>query len=127
MESRSSASIVLLMVFCLSPLAAAQTGSLSGAVTDSTAAIVPQAKVTARNLATDESRDTATDGSGRYRITGLKPGTYDVRIEKEGFKILEFTRIELSVGQVLDLKSVLSPSAVHETVTVQGKDVAPVD
>jgi hypothetical protein len=127
MESRSSASIVLLIVFCLSPLAAAQTGSLSGAVIDSTAAVVPQAKVTARNLATDESRDAATDGSGRYRITGLKPGTYDVRIEKEGFKILEFTRIELSVGQVLDLNAVLSPSAVHETVTVQGKDVAPVD
>jgi hypothetical protein len=91
--------------------------SIRGTVTDSTAAVVPQARVTARNLATNASRNSATDGSGSYRITSLTPGLYDVVIEKDGFKTVEFVQVELTVGQVQNLNPVLSPSAARETVT----------
>src|SRR5215471_13774266 len=127
MEYRSSASIVLFVVFCLPECATAQTATLSGTVTDSTAAVIPQTKVTTRNSATDESRGTETDSSGRYRIASLTPGIYDVLIEKQGFKALLYSQIELSVGQVLNLNPVLSPSAAREMVTVQGENVAPID
>jgi Carboxypeptidase regulatory-like domain/TonB dependent receptor-like, beta-barrel len=127
MEYRSSASILLSVVFCLSSFTIAQTASLAGTVTDATAAVIPQAKITARNLSTNALRDAATDGSGSYRITSLAPGVYDVRIEKDGFKTLEYARVELTVGQVQNLSPVLSPSAVHETVIVEGESVAPVD
>jgi hypothetical protein len=69
MMRRLSALVLVLSLFCLSPLAVAQTAAISGTVEDITAAVVPQAKITARNLATDASRNTATDGSGNYRIT----------------------------------------------------------
>src|SRR5215813_5263964 len=127
MEYRASATNLFSFVFCLSSLTIAQTASISGTVTDPTAAVIPQAKVTARNLATNGSRNTATDGSGTYRITSLTPGLYDVLVEKDGFKTVEYTRVELTVGQVQNLNPVLSLSAAHETVTVQGESVAPVD
>src|SRR5215470_4046853 len=126
MEYRSSAASLLFVVFCLTGFATAQMASISGTVTDSTAAVIPQAKVSAHNLATNASRDTATDGSGSYRITSLTPGVYDVFIQKDGFKTVEYERVELTVGQAQNLNPVLSPSAVRETVTVQGEKVAPV-
>ena len=117
----------LLLVFCLPQFAVAQTASITGTVSDPTAAVIPQAKVTARNLATNALRDTTTDGFGSYRITSLVPGAYDVRIEKTGFKIVEYARIELTVGQVQSLSPTLVPSAAGERITVQGEEVAPID
>src|SRR5260370_36669713 len=118
MMRRFSASALLLLLFCAPWLAMAQAASLSGTVTDATAAVVPQAKVTARNLATNASRGTATDGSGNYRITSLVPGVYDVLVERPGFKTVEYSRVELTVGQVQNLSPTLVPSATQETITV---------
>ena len=127
MMKRSPASALLLLLLCSPWLARAQTASISGTVTDTTAAVVPQAKITARNLATNASRSTATDGSGSYRITSLVPGVYDVHVERAGFKTVEYSRVELTVGQVQNLSPALVPSATAETVTVHGEEVAPVD
>jgi hypothetical protein len=127
MMKRSSASALLLLLFCVPHLAGAQTGSISGTVTDASAAVVPNVKITARNLATNASRNTATDGSGNYRITSLVPGFYDVLVERSGFKTVEYSRLELAVGQVQNLSPTLVPSATAETITVHGAEVAPVD
>jgi len=120
-------SALLLLLFCVPLPAVAQTASISGTVTDATAAVVPQAKVTARNLATNASRDTVTDGSGTYRIPSLVPGIYDVLVERQGFKTVEYASVELTVGQVQDLSPKLVPSATPETITVHGEQVAPLD
>jgi hypothetical protein len=127
MRSRFSASALLLLLVCLPRLAVAQTAAISGTVTDTTAAVVPQAKVTAHNLATNVSRSTATDGSGSYRIASLVPGIYDVLVERSGFKTVEYSRVELTVGQVQNLSPTLVPSATAETITVRGEEVAPLD
>ncbi|MGO9404639.1 MAG: carboxypeptidase regulatory-like domain-containing protein [Terriglobales bacterium] len=118
---------LFLLLFCVPGLTLAQTASINGTVTDTTAAVVPQVKVTARNLATNSSRDTVTDGSGTYRIPSLDPGMYDVLVERQGFKTVEYSRVELTVGQVQNLSPTLVPSATPETITVRGEQVAPVD
>ncbi len=127
MMRRIPASALVLSLFCLSRLAVAQTASISGTVTDTTAAVVPQVRVTARNLATNVSRSTTTDGSGSYRITSLAPGIYDVLVERSDFKTVEYSRVELTVGQVQNLSPTLVPGATAETVTVHGEEVAPLD
>jgi hypothetical protein len=124
---RFPASALLLLLFCLPRLAMGQTASIAGTVTDASAAVVPQAKVTSRNLATNESRSTTTDGSGSYRITSLAPGVYDVLVDRPGFKTVEYSRVDLTVGQVQNLSPMLVPSATAETITVRGEEVAPVD
>jgi hypothetical protein len=122
MMGRIPASVLLLSLFSLSPPALAQTAAIAGTVMDTTAAVVPQAKVTARNLATNVVRSAATDGSGNYRITSLVPGIYDVLVERSGFKTVEYYRVELTVGQVQNLSPTLVPSATPETITVHGED-----
>src|SRR6266700_7677809 len=115
-----------LFVFCLHPSAFAQTVSITGTVTDSTGAVVPSAKISTQNKATNASRSTFTDGSGTYRITSLVPGIYGIAIEKPGFKAVEFSRVELTVDQVQSLDATLASSSVVEKVTVTAP-VAPVD
>ncbi len=115
-----------LFVFCLHPSAFTQTASITGTVTDSTGAVVPSAKISTQNKATNASRSTFTDGSGTYRITSLVPGIYGIAIEKPGFKAVEFSRVELTVDQVQSLDATLAPSSVVEKVTVTAP-VAPVD
>ena len=109
MSTSPRTSLVLVLVFCLSGAAFAQTASVSGTVTDASGAVVPQTRITTHNLATNASRDTSTDSSGSYRIPSLAPGFYDVRVEKAGFKIVEYSRVQLVVGQVLSLNPVLAP------------------
>ena len=127
MMRRLYGSALLLLFVCLPRLAVGQAAAVSGTVTDTTAAVVPQAKVTARNLATNVSRGTTTDGSGSYRITSLVPGIYDVLVERPGFKTVEYSHVELTVGQVQNLSPTLVPSATAETITVHGEQVAPLD
>jgi len=124
---RLSASALLLFFLCIPRFAAGQAASISGTITDTSAAVVPQAKITARNLATNVARSTETDGSGSYRITSLLPGIYEVLVERPGFKTVKYPRVELTVGQVQNLSPALVPSATAETVTVHGEEVAPVD
>jgi hypothetical protein len=62
------------------------TATLSGVVKDASSALVPDVKVTARNAATGATRDTRTDSEGRYSLTNLGPGQYEVRAERTGFK-----------------------------------------
>ena len=71
-----------------------QTASVTGTVKDSTGGLVPQAQITAKNKATNASRSAFTDPSGTYRITSLVPGIYDVFIEKQGFKTVEYSKVD---------------------------------
>ena len=119
--------VALLIILSLSPSLRAQTGSIGGTVTDSTGASVPNAKITALNLATGTSRWMQTDESGTYRLTNLNPGVYDVRIEHANFNPVLFSQIRLSVDQVLTLNAKLVVSAARETVKVTSESVAPVD
>jgi len=114
-------------ILCLSPRVAAQTGSFSGTVTDFTGALIPKAKIAATNVATGIARETETDESGTYRITNLKPGVYDVRIEHEGFKTVVFSHVSLNVDAVLTLDAKLTLSSVTEKLLVTSEAVAPIN
>ena len=127
MRNWSAIWLVVIVLVCCAPGVLAQSGSFAGTVTDSTGAEVPNAKITAVNVATGISRTAETDESGTYRITNLNPGVYDVRIEHQGFKTILFSQIPLSVDAVLTLDAHLVISTAKETVTVTSEAVAPVD
>ncbi len=119
--------ISLLFLPFLAPSAFAQTASITGTIKDSSGGLVPQAQISAKNRATNASRSALTDESGTYRITNVVPGIYDVFIEKQGFKTVEYSKVELTVDQVQNLDSKLAPSGITEKVTVTRGAVAPVD
>ena len=93
-----------------SALGQAIYGSILGTVTDPTGAAVNNAKVTAISQTKNVSTEVASNESGNYSVTHLIPDVYTVRIEAQGFKVLEFKDIQVSAdtgarvdGQFLSL------------------------
>ncbi len=97
--------------------ASADTASLNGTVLDPSGASVPEATLTARNLATGFTRTATTGIQGYFTLPNLSVGRYEVTIEKSGFSTLRRT-VELSVGQVLTLEVSLKVGPATETITI---------
>jgi uncharacterized GH25 family protein len=62
------------------------TSAIVGQVRDTTNAVVPGATVTIANPETGLRRSAKTDDAGRFNFPQLKPGTYSVRVEAQGFE-----------------------------------------
>lgn len=102
-------------------LVAADQGKFTGTVHDSSGAFVAGATVTIKNERTGEERTQATSAGGVFLIANLKPSTYTVRAQKEGFAPVEYTQMTIAVGQELHLDFEVKPSGVQEAVTVVGE------
>jgi carboxypeptidase family protein/TonB-dependent receptor-like protein len=105
--------VLSVCVYCQTP-----TATLSGTVRDGTGAVVPSAKITLSNSATGVSRTLGTDEKGRYSLTSVEPGTYELRAEHEGFKAAVQKGVVLTVGGSTILDLTLQPGSVHEMITV---------
>ncbi len=79
--------MLLLTVVALAGTALAQTetGSIAGTVLDPANAVVPNAKVTLRNLATGLVQSSETNAAGLYSFSNLRPSTFSVTVEAAGF------------------------------------------
>src|SRR4051794_16400661 len=114
----------LICIFALSCAAAGlsygqvSTAELSGTVTDSTGAVVPNAKVTAANVATNIERSTVTGSSGNYIVPLLPPGDYLVTVEASGFRKLVQRGISLQINQQAQVDLTLQVGQVSESVEV---------
>src|SRR5271165_4654883 len=97
------------------------TAQLTGVVTDSAGGVVPGAKVTLTDQATNVSQSYAADGRGDYVFTGIRPGTYNIRVEAPNLGTRERRGMVLAVSQQATLDFTLSPSTVSESVTVTGQ------
>lgn len=95
-------------------------GSITGVVTDSSAAIMPNIKVIAKNLETGVQAETLTSSTGNYVIPNLQVGTYEVSASSAGFKSWSRTGIKLSVGDVIRVDPILEVGHLSEQVTVSG-------
>jgi Carboxypeptidase regulatory-like domain len=110
---------VLLFVAATAPARAqdGETGGLTGRVTDVSGGTVAGAVVSAAGPS--GTRTARSDGQGRYAVEGLRPGTYSVVVEKEGFE--EYgngaVRVAPGVPTVLDVQ--LALAAIKENVNVQ--------
>src|SRR5271168_3160469 len=67
--------------------ASAQTGTASilGTVSDPNGAVVPGAKISIKNIDTNQEFIVTSDSAGAYVAAGLPPGNYELRAEKTGF------------------------------------------
>src|SRR5215472_8674646 len=73
-------------------------GTISGTVLDATGAVVPNARVTVTNPDTNTAFSTTTAESGQYTVPNLSPGTYNLRVEKAGFKVAVTTGMAIDAG-----------------------------
>ena len=118
MASRSRCCVALVLLCVSSAVAQLPTGTILGDVKDTTGSVVPGAKVTATNIETSLSRTVSTGSDGAYRFSGLSVGNYEVKIEKEGFRIAERKSLNLTVGGEVVLNIVLEVGAKAEVLEV---------
>jgi hypothetical protein len=108
---------------CLLPAslaAQAVTGTILGAITDSSGAVMPGVTVTLTNAGTGLVRAVTTDTNGEYTAPSLPTGRYAVRAELPGFKTVTMPDVDLGVDMRMRINVKLEIGAVEESVTVTG-------
>lgn len=104
------------------PVSAFAQASIAGVVTDPTGDVLPGVRVEASSPALiEKSRTAVTDRSGRYRIEDLRPGIYSLHFTLNGWAPRQRDGIELAGSFSASVDIQLSPAAVTETVTVEGR------
>ena len=102
-------------------VAQSSTGTILGAVKDPSGQVVPQAKVTARNVDTGTTRTVTTGEDGSYRMPEMPIGNYEIRTEREGFSTQVISGINLTVGQEAVVNVVMQLGSLTQTVAVTGE------
>jgi hypothetical protein len=114
------ASVLAVLFFLAGSLfAQTPTANIVGRVLDQTGATIPDAKVSVRQIDTNQVREVTTDDKGEYTMTNLPPGEYRINVEKIGFRRLEEQGITLELDQTARLDFSLQVGAISETVEVQ--------
>lgn len=116
---RLAAVACLLAVFTSPVFSQTTTSTIVGVVSDDTG-VLPGASVVAVNTATGFRYEAFAGPDGSFRLSGLTPGTYEIKVSTDAYK--EQTRtVELLVGQTVTVDFRLSFSGVYmENVTVVG-------
>ena len=94
------------------------TGAILGTLRDGSGAVVPGARIAARNVETGQTRATESSANGSYRFSALPVGNYEVRVEHAGFQAQVRRGLALTVTQEAVVDFTLLLGAVEETVEV---------
>ncbi len=109
---------LLLLLASVAGWSQVSTGSLGGRVADPVGALIPDAKVVAKNEATGQEYTTQSSEAGLYVFPSLNTGVYTVTVEKTGFKRISRTNVEIRVAQRIDLDLGMEVGDVQQTVSV---------
>jgi hypothetical protein len=116
--------VLFAVAICLSVPAYAQfNASLSGTVQDSTGAVIPEAKVTLTNTATNQTRSTNSSASGAYTFTELSPGTYNISATSKGFKGANITGLTIGGETPTNTNITLTTGGTSDTVNVNADEI----
>ena len=113
--------LLICALFSFAGILSAQTGSITGQISDPSGASVSKASVKVMQLSTNVERSTETSTDGYYTLSNLLPGPYSVRIESAGFKPITQTGVQLQVDQDLRLDFAMQIGSVSEQVIVEAQ------
>ncbi len=120
MKKLFSILLVLSLNFSLAWSQGTTSGTMLGTVQDSTGAVLPGAEVTATRLDTGRSRTAISSDEGRYLLTNLGLGDYEITASLPGFQTAVRTGVEITIGRRAVLNFTLTVGSISERVTVTG-------
>ena len=120
---RRIVSLSILIALALGGLfAQTPTGTIQGIISDSSGAVVPDARVVITHVDTNTASTLTTDQTGRYILPLARPGLYTITVEKTGFRTLRQENIRLDVSENRSVNLGLEVGAMTQEVRV---DAAP--
>ena len=102
------------------PVDAAEAGSIAGVIVDPTGALVPRATVTTVNTDSGWRMVKQTDNTGKYSLSPLPPGPYNVEVEAKGFQRQLQENVQVKPGQRVGLNLKLTIGGASQSLTVTG-------
>src|SRR5215471_284162 len=104
-------------------------GTLTGIVSDPSSAVVANAKISLRNQASGDTRETLTNTDGYYSFVSVPPAGYEITVMAPGFEVFKQTGIAIRGGDKINVNVGMKVGSTTNVVEVTGSiDVAvPVD
>jgi hypothetical protein len=99
----------------------AVSGSITGLVTDASAAAVVGATVVVKNVGTSVATQVTTTDTGYYSVPNLIPGTYSVVAEAQGFKTFRVDQVTVNVNSIVRVDCSLVIGSISESISVSAE------
>jgi hypothetical protein len=117
--------MLALLVLAVTPaLGQINSGSMSGTVSDSSGAVIPNARITATEVHTGTVYNTVANSAGIYTLPALLPGTYNVTVTAHSFKEAEVKGLLIFISNRTGHDFSLQPGDSDVTVTVEANGPA---
>src|SRR5215469_3436662 len=110
--------LVVVLVLFGSSAWGQDNGTITGFVTDTSGALVPNAKISLTNTATNQIRETVSNSAGNYRFANVGIGTYTLSILAQGFQKYERTGVVVNVASTVEADAALAVGSQTQTVEV---------
>ncbi|MFL6464261.1 MAG: carboxypeptidase regulatory-like domain-containing protein, partial [Bryobacteraceae bacterium] len=117
-------SLICELCLCLGPRLCAQgetTSAIVGQVSDQTSGAVSGATVTVKNTENGLTRSVKTDDAGRFNFPQLKPGSYFVKVEAQGFEPQQQNSVFSGLGQKQTANFALKLASAKQAIEVTGE------
>jgi Carboxypeptidase regulatory-like domain/TonB dependent receptor-like, beta-barrel len=117
---KSTAALLFVMLVASVSIAFGQTatGEVNGTVTDQSGAIVSTSNIKLINQATQIETQVASNQNGYFTFVNVRPGTYILKVEAQGFKTAQVASFDVGVGQTVTRNITLTVGEVSQTVDV---------
>lgn len=115
---RALLSVGILLFFSAFAFGQADQGTITGVVTDTTGAVIPNAQLTLTNTGTNLALQGKTNGDGIFVFSPVKIGGYTLRATAPGFATVVQEHLHLNLAQRLNVTIKLKPGSVTQTVKV---------
>src|SRR5215468_8000380 len=118
LQARIALLLLTLMALSATLLGQTSSGEVNGAVTDQTGAAISAATVKLINQATKIETQASLNKDGRFTFVNVKPGSYALRVEAQGFKTAQTPAFNVAVNQTVTQDVALTVGDVNQTVEV---------
>ena len=117
-RGRYAYTLAALFFSCVAAIAQSTSGELTGTIYDATGATIPDAAITATNIATGIQASTTATSSGQYRLSNLLVGTYNLSISAPGFTKAELKNVSVELNKVSTANVTLAVGTAATSVEV---------